>query len=336
MSRRALITGITGQDGSFLAELLVEKGYEVFGLVRRSSTDTLVHIKQFRLQHKVNIIHGDIRDKSAIVNAVEISKPDEIYNLASQSHVGMSFDCPEETYAVNFQSAQWLFEIATVQNSNIKIYQASSSEIFGNVQSPQNEQSDFNPQTPYGESKLKAHLLARELSQAQRLFIASGILYNHESERRAKNFVTRKITHSLTKIKLGLQENMGIGNIHSTRDWGYAKDYVQAMWLMLQQEQPEEFVIATGKLHSVKDFINETATQLELPLFWHGESLQEQALDANGKTLISINPDFYRQTEPYTLVGDASKAKKKLDWSPNINFKQVVSIMVSHELKTII
>jgi len=334
MSRkRALITGITGQDGSYLSELLVDKGYEVYGLARRSSRDISEPIEKLRLQKKVTVIHGDIRDTESIKHSLGIAKPDELYNLASQSHVGISFDCTEETMAVNYHAAESLFNEALSVNSKVKIYQASSSEMFGNAAHPQNESTAFHPINPYGISKLLAYQKCVLENRIKRnAFVCSGILYNHESPRRGKNFITRKITHSLVKIKLGLQDTLEVGNINSKRDWGYAKDYVEAMWQMMQQTDPDDFVIATGLLHSVKDIIDTTARNLDINLNWVGKGVNTQALNNAGKVIVKINPEFYRPIDATNLVGDSTKARNTLGWAPSIDFEELISLMVQSDL----
>jgi GDPmannose 4,6-dehydratase len=331
---RALITGVTGQDGSYLAELLASKGYRVFGLARRSSHDIPLSIEALRLQGTLEIIHGDIRDSESITRALGIAQPTEIYNLASQSHVGVSFDCREETFAVNYLAAKHLVTTARTQLPGVKIYQASSSEMFGASTPPQNESTPFTPNNPYGESKARAHV---ECVLAERekfgTFVCAGILYNHESPRRGKNFVTRKITHSFAKIKLGLQETLEVGNIYSERDWGYAPDYVQAMWQILQQPKPDDYIISTGVLHSVKDFIHSAALAIAMPLTWHGSGSDECAIDENGIPRVRINKEFYRPNDhTNNLVGDNTKAKTVLGWSPTVTFDELVHIMINADL----
>ncbi len=331
---RALITGITGQDGSYLAELLASKGYLVFGLARRSSHDFTAPIENLRLHRQLEIIHGDIRDHDAITRALEIAKPDEIYNLASQSHVGVSFNCVEETFAVNYQAAKNLVVTARTLFPQVKLYQASSSEMFGSAQPPQNEQTPFSPNNPYGESKVQAHKECVIQERAEfGTFVCAGILYNHESPRRGKNFVTRKISHSFAKIKLGLQETLEVGNIYSERDWGYAPDYVYAMWQMLQQTKPEDYVIATGVLHSVKDFIESAAEAIAMQLTWHGSGVDEYATDANGVPRVRINKEFYRPIDhTNNLIGDSTKAKALLGWEPTVSFNELVHTMIMSDL----
>ncbi len=330
--RRALITGITGQDGSYLAELLLARGYLVAGLVRSSSRDFPSYIEQLRLDHRLRLFYSDIRDTQAALHAIAEFKPHEIYNLASQSHVGLSFISAEDTFAVNHIATRELINGALAIDATIRIYQASSSEMFGLATAPQTEDTPFNPVTPYGQSKLLAYQEAVCAPRAIGAYVASGILYNHESPRRGKNFVTRKITHSLAKIKSGLQDKLEIGNLDGTRDWGYAKDYVVAMWKILQQEKPEDFIIATGKTHAVRDVISIAATALALDITWEGSGIDERGIDANGSTIVSINPQFYRPVDVTNLVGDSSKARERLDWEPSVSFEELITLMALSDL----
>ncbi len=334
IKKRALITGITGQDGSYLAEFLLKKNYEVYGLVRRISVDPLMRIEGLSLSRKIKIIYGDFRDSSSIVRALKESQPNEIYNLASQSSVGISFQCPEETFEINYNSFGVLVKEAFKVNKKVKIYQASSSEMFGNVtETPQKETTKFNPVSPYAESKVKAHNdYVVNYRNKHNFFICSGILFNHESPRRGKQFVTRKITHSMVKIKLGLQESFELGNLNASRDWGYSKDYVEAMWLMLQQKKPQDFVISTGKSHSIRDFVNATAKALDMEITWHGSGLKEVAKNSSGKIILRINPKYYRPNEVNSVLGDNSRAGKILKWKPRVNFNKLVEIMVKSDL----
>jgi len=338
MSRkRALITGATGQDGTYLAEFLVAKDYEVFGVARRTSADLCATIEILRLKNQIGLIHGDIRDSETIERALKISKPDEIYNLASQSHVGISFECPEETQAINYDAAVHLILSALRQNPKVRIYQASSSEMFGAAnESPQTEMTSLNPTSPYGESKVRAFLKCQEIRKNDGVFICSGITYNHESPRRPKNFVTRKITHSMAKVKAGQQPYFAVGNIHARRDWGYANDYIKAMWSMMQEDLPEDFIIATGETHSVKDFINASAQALNISLEWSGSKLAEKAKNlADGSIVVSIDEKFYRQTEPTNLVGDISKVTQKLNWKPSVPFAALVEMMAKNDYNSL-
>ncbi len=332
--KRALITGLTGQDGSYLAELLVARDYQVNGLVRRSSHDISEPVETLRLQGAVELVYADMRDTKSIKRALERSQPDEIYNLASQSHVGLSFEIPEETFAINSDATTTLVQAALAQNPNVRIYQASSSEMFGDAPGPQNEMTAMHPTNPYGESKLQAYREAvLKPRTEQGAFICSGILYNHESPRRGKQFVTRKITHSFAKIKCNLQDTLEVGNIHALRDWGYAADYVDAMWRMMQHDTPDDFVIATGTLHSVKDVIDTAAHALGMTLTWNGEGVDERAVDEQGITRVSINPKFYRPIDHVqNLVGDSTKAREILNWKPITDFATLITLMVQHDL----
>ncbi|MBI5078291.1 MAG: GDP-mannose 4,6-dehydratase [Candidatus Yonathbacteria bacterium] len=335
--KRALITGITGQDGSYLAEFLLKKRYKVYGLVRPASTDPLMRIERLSLDRMIKIIYGDMRDNNSIIRALEESRPDEIYNLGAQSQVGVSFQCPEETMEVNYNGFGRLVSEATHLNPQVRIYQASSSEMFGNVlETPQKETTPFNPVSPYAESKVKAHNdYVVEYRKRHNFFICAGILFNHESPRRGRNFVTRKITHSMVKIKLGLQDSFELGNLDAKRDWGYAKDYVEAMWLMLQQKTPQDFVISTGESHSVRDFVNATANALDMKITWHGKGLKEVAKDSSGKIILRINPKYYRPNEVNSVLGDSSRAKKVLKWEPKVTFDELVEIITKADLESL-
>ena len=331
--KRALITGITGQDGSYLAELLLEKGYEVFGFMRRSSTEPLLRIECLVLKKKINLINGDMRDKAAIERALTEAKPDEIYNLAAQSDVGISFSCPEETWEIDYHGVGRLVNAAMEINPNVKIYQASTSEMFGSSSPPQDENSPFQPVSPYAKAKLRAHEdYVVGYRQRHNLFICAGILFNHESPRRGKHFVTRKITHSLAKIKMSLQESMELGNLEARRDWGYAKDYVEAMWLMLQRQYPGDFVIATGESHSVKEFVEVAAKTIGMEITWEGDGPDCIGRDEFGNIIISVNKSFYRPQEVDFLLGDSRKAKILLKWQPKVTFIELVEMMAEADL----
>ncbi|MAF36675.1 GDP-mannose 4,6-dehydratase [archaeon] len=326
---RALITGITGQDGSYLSEFLVSKGYEVFGLVRRTSADPLERINDIVKEGSITLLSGNLRDLSTIRLAMEKAKPDEVYNLAAMSHVGVSFDCPDETWEVNYYGVGRVINEALRVNPKVSIYQASTSEMFGSTPPPQNEQSNFAPVSPYGESKLKAHNdFVKQYREKHNVFVCAGILFNHESPRRGKQFVTRKVTNSLAKIALGLQENFAVGNLEATRDWGFAGDYVKAMHSMLQQDKPEDFVIATGKSHSVRQLIEVGAKALNLDLHWEGSGLDEVAKDSSGVVRVKVDKKFYRPVEVDDLRGDSSKAQKALGWKPEVSFDQLIEMMV--------
>lgn len=333
MNKRVLITGITGQDGSYLAELLLSKSYDVYGLMRRTSNDPLVRIPE-ESRKKIKFMYGNLRDLSTVRAAMQEVRPDEVYNLAAQSDVGVSFKCPDETMEINYYGVGRLVNEALAINPKVRIYQASTSEMFGNIKPPQNEASGFAPVSPYGEAKLKAHedfvVGYREKHNA---FICSGFLFNHESPRRGEHFVTRKITRSFAKIKLGLQDSFELGNLDAKRDWGFAGDYVEAMWMILQQEKPEDFVIATGEVRSVRDFVEATARVLNMKLTWEGSGPNEAAKDENGRIVLRINEKFYRPAEVNYLLGDSSKARGKLGWTPKTNFDGLVEMMVSYDLE---
>ena len=323
MTKRALITGITGQDGSFLAELLLEKGYEVHGVIRRSSsfnTQRIDHI--YRDAHEVGnkllLTHGDLGDSSALNNILRQVVPDEIYNLGAQSHVRVSFDVPEYTSDVTALGTIRLLEAIKELGIKPRFYQASSSEMYGKVtEIPQRETTPFHPRSPYACAKVFAYHTTVNYREAYGLFACNGVLFNHESERRGETFVTRKITRAATRIKYGLQEKLYLGNLDAKRDWGYAKDYVEAMWLMMQAEKSDDYVIATGETHSVKEFVEEAFGYLDLD--W--------------KKHVEIDPWYYRPSEVDLLLGDASKARKELGWEPRVGFKELVRLMIDHDLK---
>lgn len=334
--KKALITGITGQDGSYLAQLLLSKGYKVYGMMRRTSNDPLARFENVEGRGKLHLIYGNLRDISAIEKVIEEANPDEIYNLAAQSDVGVSFKCPEETIEINYYGVGKLVNAAIKKNKDVRIYQASTSEMYGKTQPPQNEKSPFKPVSPYGEAKLKAHEdFVVGYREKHRLFICSGILFNHESPKRGRHFVTRKISVSLAKIKLGLQDSFELGNLEAKRDWGYAGDYVEAMWLMLQQDKPQDFVISTGESHTVREFVETAARAMGIKLIWEGEGLNEVAKDENGKVVLKINEKFYRPVEVNYLLGDSSKAKKILGWAPKTSFKELVSMMTKSDFDTL-
>lgn len=335
MMKKALITGITGQDGSYLAEHLLSLGYEVWGLMRRTSLDPLMRISPLmRPEKQVNVVYGNLRDMGSLRAAIEESQPDEIYNLAAQSDVGISFKIPDETMEINYFGVGRLLHEAMRANPKIRIYQASTSEMYGSTKPPQNEQSPFNPVSPYGEAKLLAHTdFVKPYREQRGMFICSGILFNHESPRRGEHFVTRKITMALARIKLGLQDSFSLGNLEATRDWGFAGDYVKAMHSMLQQDVPDDYVIATGESHSVREFVVAAAKALEIPLAWEGAGLDEVAKDAQGKVILTINKQFYRPAEVDALRGDATKAREKLGWKPEVSFEELVAMMARADLE---
>jgi len=338
--KKALITGITGQDGAYLAELLLSKGYEVHGIKRRTSlinTDRIDHLYQdpHETNKKFILHHGDLTDATSLIRIIQEVQPDEIYNLAAQSHVAVSFEEPEYTANSDAIGALRILEairILKLQNKT-KYYQASTSELYGAVQQiPQNEKTPFYPRSPYAVAKLYAYWITVNYREAYKIYACNGILFNHESPVRGETFVTRKITRGLVKIKLGLQKKLFLGNLNAMRDWGHAKDFVEAQWLMLQQDKPEDFVIATGKQHSVKDFINLASKNLDMKIDWNGKDLNETG-SLNGENIIEIDPRYFRPTEVETLLGDASKARNRLNWSPKISFEELVEEMVEADLK---
>ncbi|HCR14920.1 MAG: GDP-mannose 4,6-dehydratase [Candidatus Jacksonbacteria bacterium RIFOXYB2_FULL_44_15] len=340
--KKALITGITGQDGSYLAELLLKKGYEVHGLIRRSSTFNTSRIDHlYQDPHYANVklfLHyGDLTDGSNLNRILHRIKPDEIYNLGAQSHVRVSFDMPVFTTNVVALGTLRLLDAVRDSGKKVKFYQAGSSEMFGKVrETPQTETTPFYPRSPYACAKVYAHWIAINYREAYNLFISNGILFNHESPRRGETFVTRKITRGLVRIKLGLEKKLYLGNLEAKRDWGYAKDYVEGMWLMLQQSKPDDFILATGETHTVREFVEEAASLLGIELVWSGQGLKECGVDKKtGKSIIEIDPRYFRPTEVDLLIGDASKAKKILGWQPRVKFKQLTKIMVEAEQQSV-
>jgi len=333
MSKTALITGISGQDGAYLSKLLLEKGYKVIGGERRSASGTLWRLQELNIEKDIEIADFELSEFTNIYRTIDKHKPDEVYNLAAQSFVAASFEMPIMTSDVTGVGVLRLLEAIRQINPKIKFYQASSSEMFGKVaESPQNENTPFYPRSPYGVAKLFGHCMTINYREAYDLFACSGILFNHESPLRGEQFVTRKITISLSKIRLGLQDCLELGNLDSKRDWGYAEDYVEAMFLMLQHNKPDNYVISTGETYSVKDFINAACNELNINISWEGNGLNEVAIDKkSNKTIIKINPKYYRPTEVDLLLGDARKAKKILNWEPKSNFKDLVSKMVKSD-----
>ena len=335
----ALITGITGQDGSYLAEFLLKKGYTVHGIKRRSSlfnTERIDHLYQdpHDPEPKLFLHHGDMTDSSSLMRIIGQTRPDEIYNLAAQSHVAVSFEQPEYTANSDALGALRMLEAIRIlgMEKTTRFYQASSSELFGLVQeTPQTETTPFYPRSPYAVAKLYAHWITVNYREAYGLYACNGILFNHESPRRGETFVTRKITRALVRIKLGLQDCLYLGNLNARRDWGHARDYVEMQWLMLQQEKPEDFVIATGNQYSVRDFVNAAARVLDLTIRWEGQGVHEKGYDASGKCIVAIDPRYFRPTEVDTLLGNAGKAKEKLGWQPKSGFKDLVTEMVQED-----
>ena len=337
MQKTALITGITGQDGSYLAELLLEKGYEVHGTIRRSSVDFRERIVHLEGLPHFHLHYADLGDSMSILGVISKVRPNEIYNLAAQSHVQVSFDSPEFTADVDAVGVLRILEAVRQLNltDTCRIYQASTSELYGKVEEvPQNENTPFHPYSPYAVAKQYGFWIVKEYREAYNMYCCSGILFNHESERRGETFVTRKITLAAARIKQGKQEKLYLGNLSSLRDWGYAKDYVECMWLILQQEQPEDFVIATGVQHSVREFCYYAFKRVGIELEFKGEGMNEKGIDkATGNVLIEVSPDFYRPTDVVNLWGDPTKAKAKLGWNPNsTTFEELVNIMVDNDM----
>lgn len=338
--KRALIIGITGQDGSYLAEFLLEKGYEVHGMIRRSSsfnTDRLEKIYEDpHVDNRHLILHyGDLSDSNSIISIISKSRPNEVYNLGAQSHVRVSFDIPEYTADVDALGTLRLLDVIKEQSYPIKFYQAGSSEMYGKVlETPQKETTQFNPQSPYGCAKVFSHMICANYRDSYNMFVCNGILFNHESFRRGRTFVTKKIVEGLVDIKLGKKDKIFLGNLDAKRDWGYAKDYIRAMWLMLQQDKPDDYVIATGETHSVREFVEYAASLVGYKIIWRGKGLKEEGIDEkSGKVLISIDEKYYRPSEVDVLLGDSTKAKKQLKWEPEIKFKDLVDLMVEEEFK---
>ena len=365
MAKKALITGITGQDGSFLAEFLIEKGYEVHGILRRSSsfnTGRIEHlyldewVRDMHQKRLVNLHWGDMTDSSSLIRIISEIKPDEIYNLAAQSHVKVSFDVPEFTADVDAMGTLRLLEAVRIAGltDKCRIYQASTSELFGMVQEvPQKETTPFYPRSPYGVAKQYGFWIMKNYRESYGMYCCNGILFNHESERRGENFVTRKITLAVARIAQGFQDKLYLGNLNSLRDWGYAKDYVECMWLILQQPKPEDFVIATGQYHTVRDFCTLAFKEVGIELKWEGDGVKEKGIcikdnremvngkrstvnNLEGKALVEVDPKYFRPAEVDQLLGDPTKAKTQLGWNPNkTSFEELVQIMVKHDMKKV-
>ena len=336
--KKALITGVTGQDGSYLSELLLEKGYEVHGIIRRSSVDFRDRIAHLEGHPRFFLHIGDLTDSMSLVKVIGKVRPDEIYNLAAQSHVQVSFDVPEFTADVDAVGVLRVLEAVRVCGlaDTCRIYQASTSELFGKVEEvPQSETTPFHPYSPYAVAKQYGFWITKEYREAYHMFCCSGILFNHESERRGETFVTRKITLAAARIAHGLQEKLVLGNLSSLRDWGYAKDYVECMWLILQNEKPDDYVIATGEQHSVREFATLAFRHAGIELMWQGEGVDEKGIDrASGRVLVEVSPDFYRPTDVVNLLGDPSKARRELGWNPTAtSFEEIVRRMVEHDMK---
>jgi len=339
--KKALITGVTGQDGAYLAEFLLNKGYEVHGVKRRASsfnTDRIDHLYQdpHEKERRFVLHYGDMTDSSSLLRIIKLVNPDEIYNLAAQSHVAVSFEEPE--YTANSDALGTLRVLEAIRilglEKRTRFYQASTSELFGEVQeTPQKETTPFYPRSPYAAAKLYAYWITVNYREAYGMYACNGILFNHESPVRGETFVTRKITRALARIKLGLQDCLYLGNLSAKRDWGHAKDYVEMQWLMLQQDEPEDFVIASGEQYSVRDFVDAAAKEIGIAISWKGDGLDEKGYDATGKCIVQVDSRYFRPTEVETLLGDASKAKEKLGWTPKITFAELVAEMVREDLK---
>jgi len=338
MSKKALITGITGQDGSYLAEFLLEKGYEVHGIIRRSSVSTTERIDHLLAANAIKIHDGDLSDSSSIIRVVNEVRPDEIYNLAAQSHVGVSFDAAEYTGDVDALGVLRILEAVHMLglDKTCKIYQASTSELYGKVEEvPQNENTPFHPYSPYAVAKQYGYWMIKEYREAYGQFAVNGILFNHESERRGETFVTRKITLAAGRIACGLQDKLYLGNLDSKRDWGYAKDYVECMWLIMQQDEPDDYVIATGVQHTVREFVELAFKHVGIEVEWQGEGVDEKGINkATGEVIVEVSPEFYRPTDVVDLWGDPTKAKTKLGWNPlKTSYEDLVRIMAEHDLE---
>jgi len=340
MKKKALITGITGQDGSYLAEFLLDRGYEVHGIIRRASTfstDRVDHIYEdpHKRDRRLFLYYGDLSESSVIDKLVREIAPDEVYNLGAQSHVRVSFDVPEYTANIVALGALRMLEAIRNYKPDAKFYQASSSEMFGKVQEiPQRETTPFHPRSPYGCSKVFAYWATVNYRESYNIFACNGILFNHESPRRGRTFVTRKISRAVANIKLGRQEKVYLGNLEARRDWGFAGDYVRAMWLMLQQETPDDYVIATGETHSVREFVELAFSEIGKEIVWEGTGLEERGVDKkSGKVLVEVDPRYFRPAEVDLLVGDPSKAKKVLGWEPKVKFRDLVKMLVKADLE---
>jgi GDPmannose 4,6-dehydratase len=337
--KRAFVTGITGQDGSYLAELLLAKGYEVYGMIRRSSsfnTSRIDHIYQDVHDEDVrlHLVHGDLTDASSLNQLIKSVRPDETYNLGAQSHVRVSFDLPEYTSNVTGLGCVRLLEAIRDANVPSRFYQASSSEQYGKVgETPQTERTPFSPRSPYGYAKAFAFHATRNFRDAYGMFACNGILFNHESPRRGETFVTRKITRAVAAIARGEQQRLYLGNLDARRDWGFAGDYVEAMWLMLQADKPDDYVIATGESHSVREFCSAAFAHADMPLRWEGTGLDEKGIAADGRVLVKVDPRYFRPAEVDLMQGDSTKARRELGWKPKVNFQQLVQMMVEADLK---
>jgi GDPmannose 4,6-dehydratase len=339
--KRALLTGVTGQDGAYLAQLLLGKGYDVHGIKRRTSlfnTHRIDHLYQDPHEEQITFTlhHGDLTDSTSLIRIIKSIEPDEIYNLAAQSHVAVSFEEPEYTANSDALGALRVLEAVRILGleKKTKFYQASTSELYGLArETPQRETTPFYPRSPYGVAKLYAYWITVNYREAYGMFACNGILFNHESPVRGETFVTRKITRALARIKLGAQKTLYLGNLDAKRDWGHARDYVEAQWLMLQQEQPDDYVLATGQQHSVRQFVELAAAELDMRVSWQGEGVDERGLDDDGRCVVAVDPRYFRPTEVPTLLGDAAKARTKLGWVPRTSFEQLVKEMAKHDLE---
>jgi GDPmannose 4,6-dehydratase len=335
MTKHALITGITGQDGAYLAQFLLEKGYQVYGLIARRGTDTLGRLRELGIADQVRLLDGDLIDLSSMIRAMEKSQAEEVYNLGAQSFVGTSWDQPILTAEVSGTSVVKMLEAIRIANPKARFYQASTSEMFGQIQEAlQSERTPFHPRSPYGVAKLYGHWITVNYRESFGLHASSGILFNHESPLRGTEFVTRKITLALARIRHGLQDGLELGNLDSKRDWGFAGDYVRAMWLMLQQSAPDDFVIATGQTWTVREFIEKAAPHAGFDLVWEGEGEQTQGIDRkSGKVIVRVNPAFYRPAEVDILIGNPGKAHQQLGWKPTVQFDTLVQMMAEADLR---
>lgn len=334
MMKHALITGITGQDASYLAEELLAKGYEVYGIMRRKSKVDYGNVAH--LINDIKIIYADMSDLVSLISAMKISRADEVYNLAAQSFVATSWDTPVGTAEIDAIGVTNMLEAIRLVKPECRFYQASTSEMFGKVQSvPQNENTPFYPRSPYGVAKLYGHWITKNYRESFDMFACSGILFNHESERRGYEFVTRKITNAVAQIKYGLLDKVELGNLSAKRDWGHAKDYVHAMWLMLQQDKPDDYVISTGETREVKDFVNIAFDMAGMPLTWEGSGINEKAYDKDGIERVCVNPEFFRPAEVELLLGDSKKAQEKLGWEREISFEELVRRMVENDMEIV-
>jgi GDPmannose 4,6-dehydratase len=338
VTKRALVTGITGQDGSYLAELLLQKGYQVWGIIRRSSsfnTGRIDHIYQdpHTPDRRLHLVYGDLNDASSINTILKTVRPEEVYNLGAQSHVRVSFDIPEYTAEITGIGAIRLIEAMRELGIEARFYQASSSELFGKaLETPQRETTPFYPRSPYAAAKAYAFYITRNYREAYGMFAVNGILFNHESPRRGETFVTRKITRAVGRIKHGLQDRLYLGNLNARRDWGFAGDYVQAMWLMLQAAEPDDYVVATGETHTVRDFCELAFAHAGMPLTWNGTGVSEKGVDPDGQVRVEIDPYYFRPSEVDLLLGDSHRAQEKLGWKPTVNFRTLVNMMVESDL----